>query len=210
MASLFSSLSRVTLERNGRRQELQIDQVTVQNIRRLFQTSPADAWLRDEVTDAAYFPLDDGTFDLSDGVTSITTLVVEGSVSRSSLPPPCPFRSQSVSITPPISSNLPPTFRSVTAPRRTQSFSLKIVKATMVRSGVKRKPKFQQIYVELVESTANLEHVLNIVQNRWGAHFVLVTSDGLQLEESSATQGVYGRIIFSIRSINFICSAGLV
>ena len=36
------------------------------------------------------------------------------------------------------------------------------------------------IIIELVETTANLEHVLNIVQNRWGAHFVLVTSDGLE------------------------------
>ena len=117
--------------------------MTVENIRRLFQTIPADAWLRDEVTDAVYFPLENGTFDLGDGITSSKTLVVEGSVSRSSLSPPRPFRSQSVPITPPISSNPPPTFRSVTAPRRTQSFRLKIVKAAMVRSGGKRKPEFQ-------------------------------------------------------------------
>ena len=59
---------------------------------------------------------------------------------------------------------------SVTAPKRGTSFSLKVVKATVCRQG-KRKAEFQpisQTYLELVESTASLEHILGIIQKRWG------------------------------------------
>ena len=83
-----------------------------------------------------------------------------------------------------------PSFHSVTAPKRVASFSLKVVKATMCRQG-KRKAEFQpisQTYLELVESMVNLEHILGIIQKRWGIEYTLVTNDGLPLEDSPATQ----------------------
>lgn len=109
----------------------------------------------------------------------------------SNLPPPRPLTVSSTNHSS-MPSLPPPSFRSVTAPKRVASFSLKVVKATMCRQG-KRKAEFQpisQTYLELVESTANLEHILSIIQKRWGTEYTLVTSDGLPLEDSPATQGL--------------------
>ena len=43
----------------------------------MFQVCVSEVWLKNEVSDAAYFPENDGTFNLSD-VTEYTTLAVEG------------------------------------------------------------------------------------------------------------------------------------
>ena len=76
------------------------------------------------------------------------------------------------------------------APRRVPSFSLKVIKADVHRIG--KKIDFQpqsQTFIDLVDSTANVEHILGVVQRRRGSDYMLVTQDGLQLEESPATQG---------------------
>ena len=44
---------------------------------------------------------------------------------------------------------------------------------------------------ELVDSTANLEHIKGVVHKRWGTQYTLVTSDGIELEDSPATQGTF-------------------
>ena len=170
----------------------------------LSQVNPSETWLSNSVTEQAFFPQHDGSFNLVD-VTAYTTLSVEGPVQSSSLPPP--LRSQNLprsSITlssTPSTSNLPPSpsFRSVIAPRRTSSFSLKVVKAKLAKTG-KCKPEFEpisQTYIELVDSTANLEHILGVIHQRWGSQFTLVTNDGIELEESPATQG-YFVVIFTL------------
>jgi len=61
----------------------------------------------------------------------------------------------------------------------------------MTTSG--KKPEFlsqQQTFIEINESTANVEHILGVVRGRWGQGYILVTQDGLTLEESPATQGI--------------------
>ena len=163
------------------------------------QVNPSETWLRDDCDGAAFFPQENGNLNLGSlGVSAYATLVVEGpALSASTLPRsntlPCQQSSVTVSSTPSTSSLPPPSFRSVTAPKRGANFSLKVVKATMCRQG-KRKAEFQpisQTYLELVESTANLEHILGIIQKRWGTEYTLVTSDGLPLEDSPATQGLF-------------------
>ena len=163
------------------------------------QVNPSETWLRDDCDGAAFFPQENGNFNLGSlGVSAYATLVVEGpALSASTLPRsntlPCQQSSVTVSSTPSTSSLPPPSFRSVTAPKRGANFSLKVVKATMCQQG-KRKVEFQpisQTYLELVESTANLEHILGIIQKRWGTEYTLVTSDGLPLEDSPATQGLF-------------------
>ena len=189
----MESLSRVTLQREGRRQELQLNQVTVENIRRLFQVDPADAWLKDEYDGISYFPNEDGNFDLSSSsINSFSTLIVEGPIlsSRGSnlLRPSVTLSSTS---TPPTMSYIlppPPPFCSVITPRRAQTFSLKVVRAKLT-SG--RKATFEplsQMYIELVESTANLDYIHSILQRRWSAGYTIVTN-GIELEDSPATQG---------------------
>ena len=46
-----------------------------------------------------------------------------------------------------------------------------------------------QAFIDATDSTANVHYITNVVQKRWGADFQLVTADGLQLEDSSGTQG---------------------
>ena len=48
-----------------------------------------------------------------------------------------------------------------------------------------------QTFIELIEATANVEHILAIIRKRWGPDYLLVTKDGLQIEDSPATQGIY-------------------
>lgn len=167
--------------------------------------NPSEVWLRDEIDGAAYFPLQNGNFDLqSQGVSRYATLIVEGpnvpvstTPARNNLP-----RSQllgqssmSLSSTPGNQSSTPSTsssFQSVIAPKRVPSFSLKVIKAGVHRIG--KKIEFQphsQTFIELVDSVANVDHILGVVQRRWGSDYTLVTQDGLQLEESPATQGSY-------------------
>jgi len=44
--------------------------------------------------------------------------------------------------------------------------------------------------MEINDTTANFEHILGVVQGRWGQEYALVTQDGLILENSPATQGI--------------------
>ena len=82
------------------------------------------------------------------------------------------------------------TSRAVT--RRVQTVIVKIVKATMT-TGLNGKPEFTpltQTFVDVTESTANTNYILNAVQRKWGSQYVIVTSDGLQIDDGSGTQGM--------------------
>lgn len=130
-----------------------------------------------------YFPNSDGTFS---NLPPYAVLRVDGTRVPSSSGR---GSSLTLSSTPASSSSSLPAFRSVVA-KKTNSFSLKIVRANMHRrpSG---KPDFQalsQTHVELVEATANLEYIMTIVERKWPDH-IIVTSDGLALDDSPSTQG---------------------
>lgn len=142
-----------------------------------------------------YFPQQNGSFDLaSQGIARYTTLIVEGpslqvTQLRSNLPPA--RGTGSLSSTPdftPSSSG----FQSVIQSRRPQSYSLKVIKAEIIQTRHRKKIEFKQItqtFIELMDSTANVEYILSVVQRRWGPDFIIVTHDGLPIEESPATQG---------------------
>ena len=93
----------------------------------------------------------------------------------------------------PTTSLPPPSFRSV-IPQRKSSFSLKIVKARISsKPKGNSKPVFQplgQMYVDITDSTANLQYIHGCIQNQWGDEFTIATNDGLELEDSPATQGM--------------------
>ena len=113
-----------------------------------------------------------------------TTLAVEGPDWSQQTPLPrdtnsfqcTPFylaSSTTISSTPSTSgiSPAPPIFCLVVAPRKGSSFSLKVIKTKLKRSGNQRKLEFQvlsQTYIEITESTSNLEHISNILKQRWG------------------------------------------
>ena len=48
----------------------------------------------------------------------------------------------------------------------------------------------------LTEATANIYYITGMIQNKWGKDFVLVTGDGLKIEDSSGIQGRPTCIIF--------------
>jgi len=150
-----------------------------------------------------------GSFNLHNlGLGSYAVLVVEGpdisaaapALRTSNLPPPRPPSSVTVTSTPHPSTLPPPVFHSVTAPsyRRGATFSLKVVKATMLRKG-RGKPDFEvssQVYIELTEATAYLDYIVEVIHKHWGTEYILITSDGLELEDSPATHGIEVVIMF--------------
>ncbi len=53
------------------------------------------------------------------------------------------------------------------------------------------KPKTEtQLYIDISEHTANVEHILREARGRWGDNYVLVTIDGLELQDSEGTKGM--------------------
>ena len=74
------------------------------------------------------------------------------------------------------------------------SVSVKIVKASYLKSFIGGKGEFQklgQTYVSVSEATANVRYISSVIKEKWGEDYVLVTSDCLELEDSSGTQGKY-------------------
>lgn len=70
------------------------------------------------------------------------------------------------------------------------------------------KPKFEPIatmHLDLTEATANLDHILISVRQQYGAGYILVNVDGLEIEDSPTTQGkkLHGNTSTSITSFFF-------
>lgn len=72
-----------------------------------------------------------------------------------------------------------------------QTINVKVIQASMKRlsSGKCTFTHLSQTFVDVTESTANVNYIKNVVQKRWGYNYVLVTADGLEIEDSSGTQG---------------------
>ena len=49
-----------------------------------------------------------------------------------------------------------------------------------------------QTFVKLTESTANVPFISNAIQSSWGEKYMLVSNGGLEIEDSSGTQGITG------------------
>ena len=178
---------------------------------------PLETWLRDECDGSVYFPDQDSQFNLQDSdVSPYSALVVEGPTA-SGLNMRVGFSSgrtggQSISSTPAASSSQhqsplpsasssaaaghgPPTFRSVIAPRKVPASLIKIMKANMIAAKkTGGKPEFQctgQMYIELTDTTANVGQVCEAVRRQWGSEYTIVSVEGVEIDDSSATQGRY-------------------
>lgn len=224
------SPTRVILERNGKRVELNVTQVITENLRKMFQVCfdawkenslvsyammiislqvhPSETWLRDECDGSVYFPDPEGNFNLEDNrITPCSTLVVEGPTASGlnmrmgfspTTDPAAPGTSSS-SFTTPRQSVLPqqqsvgpPMFRSVVAPKKAPVTLIKIMKAKMSVAKKGGKPDFQctgQMYIELSLATANVGHVCEVVRKQWGSDYTVVSVEGLEIDDTSATQG---------------------
>ena len=185
------------------------------------QVHPLETWLRDECDGSVYFPDQDGQFNLEDSdLTPYSTLVVEGPTAvglnmRMGFSSVTRTGGQSISSTPAASSSQqqsplppaaaghgPPTFRSVIAPRKVPASLIKIMKANMAAAKKPGgKPDFQctgQMYIELTEPTANVGQVCEAVRRQWGSEYTVVSVEGLEIDDTLATQGRYNHITVEI------------
>ena len=159
-------------------------------------------WLRNEEDNKAYFPTETGRFRLDGSFLYGCVLIVEGP----DLPPQAGLNSaRTVSST--AASNgsgasasfqsnptPPPLFRSVIPNKGKEgtTFPVKIVKAKMVscKTGKVDFSAISQMHIDLNESSANVEHVLEEIRKRWGEEYNLVTVDGLKLEDCEGNRGI--------------------
>lgn len=78
-----------------------------------------------------------------------------------------------------------------TASQKVQSTNVKIIQARLANGNVEFLAQ-NQTFVDVTEATANF-HYISIslaIQRKWGQEYILVTSDGLKLDDSSGTQGM--------------------
>ena len=129
----------------------------------------------------------------------ITHLIALGSPAVQS--PAQPSTSRVVSHTQPSASGLTSpinsagsTVQNQPAPgRKRSSISVKVVQAGF-KWLIGGRPEFtpqNQTFVDLTEATAKVDYVTSVIQQRWGVDYVMVTSDGLRIDDSSGTQGMH-------------------
>ena len=69
--------------------------------------------------------------------------------------------------------------------------TVKITKASINRmSGWVGKEFEAQIFIDIREDTANVTYLNSMIQSKWGSNYVIVTSDGLPIEDCAATKGI--------------------
>ena len=68
--------------------------------------------------------------------------------------------------------------------------NVKVVQAHVSKSATGKLEfhRLGQAFIDVNESTANVFHITDVIQNKCD-DYVLVTGDGLQVEDSSGTQG---------------------
>jgi len=146
-----------------------------------------------------YVPDQDGQFnlELEGNLTAYTsTLVVEGPTASglsisTGFPSAARLGGQSFSSTPSLASaaghGVPILQSVVEAP----TSLIKITKAKMSITRKGGKPDFQcveQMCVELNDSTANISQVCESVRGQWGPDYTVVSTEGIEIEDSLATQ----------------------
>ena len=145
-------------------------------------------WLKDEVNRKSYFPDVLNTkfeeFPINFGN---VTLIVEGCEQRQSTNSPRPIVGSPLSAP---SAAPRPSFSS-SARKPSQSVTIKIVQAKMrcLSNGKIEFTNVDQTFVDITETTANVNHLNFIIQRKWGTNHALVTADGLKIDDCSATQG---------------------
>ena len=179
------------------------------------QVDPDSVWLRDIDQGTAYFPDKDGNFNLKEaGVQYFQDLEVQGpnltaaseaASGRMSSILPQGGNSTAISprimgpgaIIPPLLAPLPPLnpVAGSSARKKESTFSLKITKAefgpTTPGGQDRTKHKFTPIshmYLQITEASANVTLIKAAIQRKW-KEYTLVTSDGVELEDSPGIEG---------------------
>lgn len=150
------------------------------------QLDPKTVFLKQEFGRRCYFPEPrSGQFNLGNEVGEcVLALTVEGAPFHTATQTvPCSVPSTS-------SPNSFPHYKPI-ASKKDGSFNVKVVKAIMKKlpNGKVEFERLEQTFVSLDDSCANVGTVNNAVQLKWGPEYVLVTADGLEIDDSAGTQG---------------------
>ena len=94
-----------------------------------------------------------------------------------------------------VGSSYPSTDRMLVPVRRCVSPATTTVKVVLADVSKAHHSKFEfhkvgQMFITVNDATANVDYVTNAIQRKWGGGHILVTSDGLPIEDSSGTQGI--------------------
>ena len=146
------------------------------------QVDPDTVYLKEEFGQRAYFPDSNNEFNLPSCVGfTIVSLIVEGSFLGSR--PVGQMGTNTISPTPGPSLAHRPIFST----KKESSVKVKVVQATLKKSplGQLEFIRENQTYVTVTEGTANVDYVSQAIQRKWGFTYVLVTSDGLKLDDSA-------------------------
>ena len=163
-------------------------------LRHIFGVSPDRIWLREEFSGRAHFPDDEGNFSVS-AVEICSHLIVEGpafTTQSQTITLPCTPGPSSAMPQRTAGSQVPPFFRSVVrAKSSTINLKVLLAKMTTTESGKCSFNAESQMFIELTESTVNVNHIISAVRYQWGQDVILVSSDGLEFQNSQGSQGIH-------------------
>lgn len=151
----------------------------------ILQLDPQTVWLKQEFGRRCYFPDQSGQFNFDPDVgVCVLGLTVEGA--------PVVQTSQTVPVATPSINPNPPYYKPIGSGKKDTTFNVKVVKATMNKLSPSGKVEFnrlEQTHISLDDRTANVNAVTSAVQLKWGTDYIVVTGDGLEVDDSSGTQG---------------------
>ena len=72
------------------------------------------------------------------------------------------------------------------------SINVKIIQGTITKKSSSGRPDVKHIsqtFVDVNESTANVIYLSHVIKQLWGLDYILITADGMRIEDSSGTNG---------------------
>ncbi len=88
------------------------------------------------------------------------------------------------------------------------TINLKILQACVVTSGI-GKPELEkigQMFTKINDRSANVAHITDIINEKWGPGYVLVTADCLRIDDSDGTRGEFN---YPFNDVFFISVMGV-
>ncbi len=152
----------------------------------ILQLDPQTVWLKQEFGRRCYFPDQSGQFNFDQEVgESVLRLAVEGAAVNQTVQT-IPCASPATNPNP----NNAPYYKPIGSKKDT-TFNVKVVKAKMNKlpNGKMEFERLEQTHISLDDRTANVNTVMNAIHLKWGADYTVVTGDGLEVDDSSGTQG---------------------
>ncbi len=162
------------------------------------QLDPTTLWLKEEFGARAFFPDEHNHFHIP--ADEVYGLVVEGATVQRNPTAAVPVCAPGSSLQSASQPSGAPVHKPIFSGKKGQSTNVKIIQATYKKTSAR--PEFtptNQAFITVSEANANVVYLTDAIRRKWGDDFVLVTGDGLRLEDSSGTQGRHSEVAGEIR-----------